>query len=683
MSVMKRIFIAIATAVLPALFAMAAGIIEVPRFVPHPPMLGDAVREADVIFMGVTTRVDLSGYDSNGKGTYSGTITPQTFLKGSLNQREVNLAWEPSATSIEPGSNHMFFVRIKNGGFEVVKEIFFHQPPYKCSRTYWAYDGGADATVQTIKLLVSPSTPQPDYAATLLADLQDSSGQRQATAVMLACETLRPECLDPLLYAITHHVEYFDRATYGACRLDGKKGASAALGLIASHPNDYGVIFEAIAAAKNAQSVPIVEQFGNDLPEYRASCAVAIGAIEPSKLAELTQRWHVDGKSGSRLRHFEGRVVRRASGGFDLSNGFYCASFPKEKTASLAPYLGKFVDAAFSERPRFGWGGESFDEIQRITVIEETPEAFPIEVTIEPGKAVFASSEPIVAKVVLHNRSPQVQSFWLISSHAVLSQDYEKAFWLEPDSHYYNPEKSYRFEGKPDLSKLDPGGSMAFTIESRHMAEPGKYDLSYVLTPGVRERNCVSESVPVAVVSAADADRVAVLRSWLKTAALEQRITIANELAEKGDQWAVDEFLAQLKTGMYLGNGFFYHRAYVFPFRHGGKAGEKLMMDLIERDKFQESATEFIRDVFVSKNRLRLLSDLLSSQHAVEMNVQDWVEHPRICDITADVLMQETGGKMQFPRKGSMAERDDAVARVRSALKADPQVFEGLKDERP
>jgi hypothetical protein len=314
--------------------------------------------------------------------------------------------------------------------------------------------------------------------------------------------------------------------------------------------------------------------------------------------------------------------------------------------------------------------------------VEETAEAFPITVTIEPIKEILPSSEPIVAKVVLENRSKQVQSLAMSSSHAVLSRDYEKVCWLEPDNHYY-PTKSYRFEGEPDIGKLNPGGRLVFTIESRHMAEPGKYDLSYVLCLGVKQRYCVSKTVHVEVAAAPDGDRVAVLKSWLKTAALEQRIKIANELAAIGDRWAVDEFLAQLRTGIYLSNGFFYREAYQFAFRHGGEAGERLMMDLIEHDKFQESAQDFIRFAFISKNRLRLLTDLSSCQHAVEMNLQDWVQHPRICDITADVLMQQTRGEMQFPRNGTEAERNEAVARVQQALKANPNLFDGLKNAEP
>lgn len=367
-------------------------------------------------------------------------------------------------------------------------------------------------------------------------------------------------------------------------------------------------------------------------------------------------------------------VVRRDSGQLDVSNGFSCAPFPKDKVAALVPHLGKYVDVEYTMS-----GNEPYacavDRIQRVTVIEDTAENFPIEVTIEPIKRVFLSSEPIIAKVVLHNRSKQTQPLQLTSSHALLAQDYKKVFWLEPDNHSY-PEKSYKFNGFPSYGKLMPDQRLVFTIESRHMAEPGQYELSYVLVRGVGDRYCASKLAHVEVVVPPDGDRVAVLKCWLKTAALEQRIKIANELGAMGDKWAVDEFLNQLRTGMYLGNGYFYREAYVFAFRYGGTEGERFMMELIKNDKFQESAEEFIGSAaFVSRNRLHLLGELLSCQHAVEMNLQDWVEHPRICDITADLLMRQTRGEMKFPRKGREEERNQAVSHVQSALKENPQVF--------
>lgn len=264
-------------------------------------MISDAVNASEIIFTAVTTRLDLSQYH-DGKGTYSGAVTPQTVLKGRLAKAELNLVWEPSATGIKPGSSHIFFLRAKDGRFDVVKEIYVHEPPYLCSRTYGALDGGTEVTLQSIRLLVTPAEPLPDYPATLTADLKQDSGDRQATAVRLACETLRPECLDPLLFAVSNHVAEYTQAVYGACRLDGEKGAGAALTLLLAKDKDEEPVadeeqvFDAISAAKNPKSVPILDQFGTDHPDYRVSCAFAIREIDPSKLPDAVRRWRADGK---------------------------------------------------------------------------------------------------------------------------------------------------------------------------------------------------------------------------------------------------------------------------------------------------------------------------------------------------------------------------------------------------
>ncbi len=299
---MNRAVITLAVAVFTTLFAVAGEghtqpfVPDLRRFSAHKPMLADAVRSADVIFSGVTTKVDVSKYKGIGNGTYSGTVNPKTFFKGSLRDDSLSLEWEPSATGIELGSNHIFFIRTKGEDFDVVKEIFVHAPPYMCSRAYWFYDGGTEATLQTIRLLVAPSEPVDTYAATLLADLKQPAVQRQATAVMLACETMRPECLEPLLYAVANHVEDFEHAIFGACRLDGRQGTPKALTLLTSHAEEQSLIFDAISAAKSPESINILARFGTDNPEYRVSCAFAIKEIDSSTLAEVVRSWRSDGK---------------------------------------------------------------------------------------------------------------------------------------------------------------------------------------------------------------------------------------------------------------------------------------------------------------------------------------------------------------------------------------------------
>jgi hypothetical protein len=284
---------------------------EIRHFSPHQKMLADAVRSADVIFSGVTTEIDLSKYEGIGKGTYSGTVTPTTFYKGKLEKDCLSLRWEPSATGIEQGSNHLFFIRSEAGNLKVIKEIFVHKSPSSWARTYGAYDGGTEATLQSIRLLVQPSDPAANYAATLLADLKQPAVHRQATAVRLACETLRPECLDPLLHAITHHVEDFEHAIFGACRLDGRQGTTKALKLLDVLPEAQSLIFDAIASAKSSESIAILVKFGTENPEYRVSSAFAIREIDTSGLPEILRRWREDRKH-SALTHTFYRVGWRS-----------------------------------------------------------------------------------------------------------------------------------------------------------------------------------------------------------------------------------------------------------------------------------------------------------------------------------------------------------------------------------
>lgn len=381
------------------------------------------------------------------------------------------------------------------------------------------------------------------------------------------------------------------------------------------------------------------------------------------------------------IHHFEGRVVRRASGEYVVTNGYHCLQLAAGTAALLEPHMGRYVDVEIRMvHSENSLTRLEFDRILSITAIEETPEALPIAVTITPVKPVFTSAEPIVVKVVLENRTQVVQPLALGSSHAVLSSDYETVLFLESDDHYSHPEKSCQFEGRPAPGKLMPRERLVFTIESRRMAKPGRYDLNYAVCQGAHIRDCFSAFVPVEVVAAAGADRVALLKSWLKKASLEQRIEIAYELVKLGDPTVAAEFLEQVKSGIYHERGRFYRSAFEFAIQHCGEPGERVVMTVINGTKFQERAVDFMRFLFKSKNRLPLLAHLIECRAALENNLQGWVEHPRICDIASDLLMSKATPKMAFPRLGTEAERDAAVARVQRALQETPQMFSGLKD---
>src|SRR6202000_651316 len=140
--------------------------------------------------------------------------------------------------------------------------------------------------------------------------------------------------------------------------------------------------------------------FGEKFPEYQGSCAKSISKASPARSEDLDRRWGISGGAESAWRHFEGRVVQRQSGALDVWDGSYPAGFSEKHAAALTPYNGKFVNVIFGMPEGKGFHkAPPRDEIQRVTVLEDTPHNFHIEVTIEPAKGEFTSLEPIVAMV--------------------------------------------------------------------------------------------------------------------------------------------------------------------------------------------------------------------------------------------------------------------------------------------
>jgi hypothetical protein len=78
--------------------------------------------------------------------------------------------------------------------------------------------------------------------------------------------------------------------------LDGRRGTTKALALLATHPEKQSLIFDAIASAKSPQSIDALTEFGTDNPKYRVSCAFAIREIDTSTLSEVVRSWEGDGK---------------------------------------------------------------------------------------------------------------------------------------------------------------------------------------------------------------------------------------------------------------------------------------------------------------------------------------------------------------------------------------------------
>jgi hypothetical protein len=288
--------------------------------------VASAVQNADLVFIGTTRKLDTSNYDGiTGQGSYIGDIVPDQMMKGSFSQPFLTLTWHPSATSLEAGSRHIFFVKRRQDTLEVLKEIYIHKPGFPCCRTYGLMDGGTTVTLDTIKFFVSPRKGLPKgYAGRLLHELEEESVHRQATAVLLAYEASRKECLPALLYAVAHRKENYLVAVFTACQLNGEAGSKTAMGLLdvpsSRSPMSKMAVFDAIATAGNPASVGPLKQLGDARPEYRVSCAFTIRQISAGQAAPIIKAWLADHKQDGVTETLPNRWLRRSASVESLLN---------------------------------------------------------------------------------------------------------------------------------------------------------------------------------------------------------------------------------------------------------------------------------------------------------------------------------------------------------------------------
>lgn len=267
--------------------------------------IAEATKRADLIV--ITRSLELNTADSK---SYRGRHEVVEVLKG---RREslVELDWKPSATGIKPGSKHLFFLKqLKGEGhLEVLKEIYIHAEGFPCCRTYGAMDGGTAATLAVIRFLIDSSQDQGLEAAReeLLREVRKDHAHRQHTAVLLALELDHVSSLPALRYAVENRVEGFIPAVYELCRLDGSKGTRAALALVGEVDRyQEAQVFDAIARAKNQESVALLIELGNRDPKRRVSCAFAIREVNSKGLADAVAKWEADGKHTGQVEKLNG-----------------------------------------------------------------------------------------------------------------------------------------------------------------------------------------------------------------------------------------------------------------------------------------------------------------------------------------------------------------------------------------
>lgn len=369
--------------------------------------------------------------------------------------------------------------------------------------------------------------------------------------------------------------------------------------------------------------------------------------------------------------HCLGRIVRLANGDYATFRGNAVMGFPLDQQTKLKERLGEFIDIEYLRLE-----DNLIGPILTITTLAKGPSDLPMAVTVVPSKNAYTMIEPIEVRVTITNRSGTPQPIHnLPSSRTVLCQDYSEKLQLEPSTHYAGP-SLYQFVGPIPGTQLAPGATVEFQLTSTHMAEPGDYQMVYVLCNTPHDLHSQSEIVPITILPATPAERDEALHVWQQKASIDQKITIAEELCRKGDAKGIATFLSQMKAGEYtVRPGWCYDSAYTCAFQYGGEAGQAIMTDLLEAQIGQDRFMRMIPGIRFAPDRIALLRRLLENRRETMRDTSGWVDKPRICDLTAAWLADNSIQKMKFPSAATETERNSAVSEVVDTLNSNPKSF--------
>lgn len=380
----------------------------------------------------------------------------------------------------------------------------------------------------------------------------------------------------------------------------------------------------------------------------------------------------------------QGQVVEQAGGQISVFWGNGCYNFPQKLQAKLKEHLGKFVKVDYirvsdDQAGVVSLQGSAIGSIEQVTALADSHDKLPVRVDVTPAAKSFTLTTPVGMRVKVTNQSGQRQSLHLYASYGSLCQDYMSKLTLADENHYYDK----RPYGNPQLRRLhdlQAGEEISFDIESRRMAEPGTYQLLYVLTLGAGDQRLHSNVVEVEVLPAATAaEKQRALKHWLHRASTGQRVDIASRLVADGDNSAKREVLSLLRPRDHSQPPYLSSNAYAFAWKHGGEEGEAAMLDLIRAQKRQDRVIRMVEQVQKSPNRVAVLLELLDSKQETYRDIAGWVDHPRVCDIVASWLAGYTHNRIKFPRDGSEQQRDTVVEQVRRQLRESPEFFDVLK----
>jgi hypothetical protein len=268
--------------------------------------LATIVQQSDLIILAESEKISEAAESNDRITIYDTNVKILEILKGESTDKFLNLKFEASATSIENGPKHIFFLKRIKDNIKVLKASFIFprgQGYDNYMRIFGAYDCSEDIGIDVINYLGNSTFPI-DLDERLAKEYLSESWGKMYSSVHMA-SAISPVFGVPVLKMA---VSVKDRK-----RFDIDLYGIAAYSLAVQQNHDYwqtilenipsfegngrvaeSVAFDLAATFGNEKIVPVIKDVVFKKPELAVSAAFALSKIKGKEAKSLIEFWLKD-----------------------------------------------------------------------------------------------------------------------------------------------------------------------------------------------------------------------------------------------------------------------------------------------------------------------------------------------------------------------------------------------------
>lgn len=265
--------------------------------------LASIVQHSDLVILAKTEKIDKALESTDRITIYNANVKILKIYKGEPVGKSLNLKFEASATGIESGSKHIFFLKQTASNVEVLKASFiFHSGEGYDNRMriVGAVDCSEDVGIAVISYLVTRNLPI-DLEERLMNEYLSDDWGKMYSAVHMAFATSPVVGASVLKNAVSvKERKRFDLELYGiaAYRLAGERKPDNWRTLLENIPSFEGagrmpesIAFDLAATFGDETIVPVIREVVAKRPELAVSAAFALSRIKGKEAKLLVESW--------------------------------------------------------------------------------------------------------------------------------------------------------------------------------------------------------------------------------------------------------------------------------------------------------------------------------------------------------------------------------------------------------